>query len=155
MKQVSPDGWNCCPRLLSNLEVWTNCGVNLQPLQLLVSFHEFFGLLRDSLVLTSLDPQVLGCSNTMSIPFRCFVVLAKWRRMSGLLVQFRPGACKTHHLIRYFIANFGKFHISLEALKKSVESVIVRFSEANFCLMVPSLRFRLTRFTCAGARPFK
>ena len=50
-----PDCKNCCPRLLSNLEVRTNCGVNL--VSSLFSFPFYFTnssyCITDSLVLTS------------------------------------------------------------------------------------------------------
>ena len=43
-------------------------------------------------------------------PFIIFPVLAKWQRVSGLLVQFRQSACKTLQSIRCSTASCDKFH---------------------------------------------
>ena len=60
-------------------------------------------------------------------------------RMSGLLVQLRPGVCKNPHPIQYLIANFDKIHIPGSVERICLNLFLCVFSQALFCLMVLSL----------------
>ena len=70
----------------------------------------FCVLLQESQLVIELVLQALGRLNFSSTPFLLFPVLAKWQRVSGLLVQFRQSACKTLQSTRFSTGSCDWFH---------------------------------------------